>query len=304
MEIAYFLGCIMNNRYPGIEKATRIMFDKLDITLNDMEGASCCPAPGVFGSFDKTTWAAIAARNITIAEDMGSDIMTECNGCFGSLFETNHMLKEDEEMKGKINEILAETGREFKGDVKVRHFAEVLYNDVGLDKLAELVDQPLNLNVAVHYGCHFLKPSAEIQIDNAEKPTILDEIVETTGAKSVPYKDKMMCCGAGGGVRSRDIDVALDFTKEKLNNMKDAGVDAIVNVCPFCHLQFDVGQMEIKNKYGDEFDIPVFHLAQLLGLAMGLGGDELTLDSHQICTDDAVKKCMDFSELDEITGGE
>lgn len=304
MEIAYFLGCIMNNRYPGIEKATRILFDRLDIGLNDMEGASCCPAPGVFGSFDKTTWAAIAARNITIAEDMGSDIMTECNGCFGSLFETNHMLKEDEEMKGKINNILAETGREFKGDVNVRHFAEVLYNDVGLDKLAELVDQPLNLNVAVHYGCHFLKPSAEIQIDNAEKPTILDEIVETTGAKSVPYKDKMMCCGAGGGVRSRDIDVALDFTKEKLNNMKDAGVDAIVNVCPFCHLQFDVGQMEIKNKYGDEFDIPVFHLAQLLGLAMGLAGDELTLDSHQICTDDAVKKCLDFSELDEITGGE
>ncbi|MDZ4171537.1 MAG: CoB--CoM heterodisulfide reductase subunit B [Methanobacteriaceae archaeon] len=304
MEIAYFLGCIMNNRYPGIEKATRILFDKLDIGLNDMEGASCCPAPGVFGSFDKTTWAAIAARNITIAEDMGSDIMTECNGCFGSLFETNHMLKEDEEMKEKINNILAETGREFKGDINVRHFAELLYNDVGLDKLGELVEQPVNLNVAVHYGCHFLKPSDEIQIDNAEKPTILDELVEVTGAKSVPYKDKMMCCGAGGGVRSRDLDVALDFTREKLTNMKEAGVDAIVNVCPFCHLQFDVGQTEINKKLGETFDIPVFHLAQLLGLAMGLAGDELTLDSHQICTDDAVKKCLDFSEYDVITGGE
>ncbi|MDP1553051.1 MAG: CoB--CoM heterodisulfide reductase subunit B [Methanobacteriaceae archaeon] len=304
MEIAYFLGCIMNNRYPGIEKATRILFDKLDIGLNDMEGASCCPAPGVFGSFDKTTWAAIAARNITIAEDMGSDIMTECNGCFGSLFETNHMLKEDEEMKEKINNILAETGREFKGDINVRHFAEVLYNDVGLDKLGELVEQPVNLNVAVHYGCHFLKPSDEIQIDNAEKPTILDEIVEATGAKSIPYKDKMMCCGAGGGVRSRDLDVALDFTREKLTNMKEAGVDAIINVCPFCHLQFDVGQTEINKKLGEKFDIPVFHLAQLLGLAMGLAGDELTLDSHQICTDDAVKKCLDFSEYDVVTGGE
>lgn len=257
------------------------MMEKLGVDLNDMEGASCCPAPGVFGSFDKTTWASIAARNVTIAEDMGMDIMTECNGCFGSLFETNHMLKEDEEMKEKINNVLAEVDREFKGEVNVRHFAEILYNDIGLDKIAEAVTTPLDdLNVAVHYGCHFLKPSAEINIDNPEKPTILDELVEATGAKSVPYKDKMMCCGAGGGVRSRDIEVALDFTREKLNNMQEAGVDAIVNVCPFCHLQFDVGQTEIKEKFGDEFNIPVLHLAQLYGFAMGLSKEELTTDVH------------------------
>lgn len=286
MKIAYFLGCIMNNRYPGIEKATRILFDKLGIELADMEGASCCPAPGVFGSFDKTTWAAIAARNITLAEDMGADIMTECNGCFGSLFEANHMLKEDEEMKAKINDILADSGREFKGEINVRHFAEILYNEVGLDKLADLVTTPLNMNVAVHYGCHFLKPTKVVGIEeDAENPSILDEIVEVTGAKSIPYKDKMMCCGAGGGLRSRDIDVAIDYTNEKLENMSAAGVDAIVNVCPFCHLQFDVGQTEIKAKMGNEYNIPVFHLAQLLGLAIGVSEDELTFDAQQIPAD-------------------
>jgi len=288
----------MNNRYPGIEKATRIMFDNLDIELQDMEGASCCPAPGVFGSFDRTTWAAIAARNITIAEEQGNDILTECNGCFGSLFETNHLLHEDEEMKEKINGVLAEAGREYKGEVNVRHFAEILYNDVGLDKLSEAVTNPLNLNVAVHYGCHFLKPSAEIDIDDPIKPTILDELVEVTGAKSVPYRDKMMCCGAGGGLRSRDLDVTLSFTREKLQNMKEAGVDAIVNVCPFCHLQFDVGQTEVNKAYGDNWDIPVFHLAQLYGLAMGVSKEDLTVDAHQISTDPALAK------LDEITGGE
>ncbi len=45
MEIAYFLGCIMNNRYIVLKKATRQLFDALDIELKDMEGASCCPAP-------------------------------------------------------------------------------------------------------------------------------------------------------------------------------------------------------------------------------------------------------------------
>jgi len=302
MEIAYFLGCIMNNRYPGIEKATRILFNKLDIELNDMEGASCCPAPGVFGSFDKKTWASIAARNITIAEDMESDIMTECNGCFGSLFETNHILKHDPDMKNEINEVLTEIRREFKGSVDVKHLAQVLYNDVGLDKLSELVTNPLNLKVAVHYGCHFLRPSAEIQIDNAEKPTILDDLVEVTGAKSVSYRDKMMCCGAGGGLRSRDIDVTTSFTKEKLENMTAAGVDIIVEVCPFCHLQFDVGQTEVNKMYGTEFRIPVFHLAQLLGLSMGLDADELTLDSHLIDSSPVLAKLV--SESDRVTGGE
>ena len=289
-EFAYFLGCIMNNRYPGIEKATRILFDALDVGLKDMEGASCCPAPGVFGSFDRTTWASIAARNLTIAEEQGNDIMTECNGCFGSLFETNHMLHEDPEMKEKINKVLAEVGREYKGEIEVRHFAEILYNDVGLEKLSEKMIKPLNLNVAVHYGCHFLKPSSEIGIDDPIQPTILDELVEITGAKSVPYKDKMMCCGAGGGLRSRDIDVTADFTKEKLTNMRDAGADAIVNVCPFCHLQFDVGQVETNEKFGTDFNIPVFHLAQLYGMAMGVSKDDLTVDAHQISTDPALKK--------------
>ncbi len=305
MAFAYFLGCIMNNRYPGIEKATRIMFEKLDIGLEDMKGASCCPAPGVFGSFDLTTQQSIAARNITIAEDMGMDVMTECNGCFGSLYETNHLLHEDEDQKEKINKVLAEAGREYKGEVNVRHFAEILYNDVGLDKLSEAVSNPLNLNVAVHYGCHFLKPSAAINIDDPIKPTILDELVEVTGAKSVEYRDKTMCCGAGGGLRSRDLDVTLDFTKEKLDNMTEAGVDAIVNVCPFCHLQFDVGQTEVNKKYGTNYAIPVFHLAQLYGLAMGLSAEDLTVDAHQVCVDSALEKCVaEIDELDKVTGGE
>jgi heterodisulfide reductase subunit B len=298
MEIAYFLGCIMNNRYPGIEKATRILFDKLNIQLNDMEGASCCPAPGVFGSFDKKTWASIAARNLAIAEEMDSDLMTECNGCFGSLFEANLELKEHPKFKNEINEVLAEVGKEYKGSINVRHFAEVLYNTVGLDKLGELVEKPLNLEVAVHYGCHFLRPTDEINIDNAERPTILDDLVETTGARSVPYKDKMMCCGAGGGLRARDIDVTLSITKEKLDNMTDAGVDAIVEVCPFCHMQFDVGQTEVNKKYGTNFAIPVFHLAQLFGLAMGLDEKELTLDSHLIDSAPALAKLVeDFDKV-------
>ena len=293
MEIAYFLGCIMNNRYPGVKKATRILFDALDFELKDMEGASCCPAPGVFGSFDEETWATIGARNLTIAEDMGLDIMTECNGCFGSLTECNHMLKENDEKREKINANLAEINREFKGTINVKHFAQILRDDVGFEQLASLVEKPLDLNVAVHYGCHFLKPTEEIGIEEqAENPSILDDIVELTGVKSVDYKDKMMCCGVGGGLRSRDIDVTASFTKEKLDNMTAAGAEAIINVCPFCHMQFDAGQKEVNERYGTNFNIPVFHLAQLYGLAMGLSAEDLTLDAQVIDAAPALAKAL------------
>ena len=283
----------MPNRYPGIEKATRILFEALDIELKDMNGASCCPAPGVFGSFDEETWATIAARNLTLAEDMGADIMTECNGCFGSLFEANHMLKEDEDKRAKINENLSEIGREFKGTTNVKHLAQILRDDIGFEKISSLIEKPLDLNVAVHYGCHFLKPTDEIGIEEqAENPTILDELVELTGAKSIDYKDKMMCCGAGGGVRSRDLDVTASYTKEKLDNMSKAGVDAIIDVCPFCHMQFDQGQTEVNERYGTDFSIPVFHLAQLYGLAMGLSAEDLTLDAQKIDAAPALAKAL------------
>ncbi len=100
----------------------------------------------------------------------------------------------------------------------------------------------------------------------------------------------MMCCGAGGGLRARDLDVTTSFTHEKLENMKAAGVDAIVDVCPFCHMQFDVGQTEVNERYNTDFAIPVLHLAQLYGLAMGLSPEDLTLDKQVVDPAELVQK--------------
>ncbi|MFW9867628.1 MAG: CoB--CoM heterodisulfide reductase subunit B [Candidatus Thorarchaeota archaeon] len=285
-EYAFFLGCVIPNRYPFIERATRSVFDKLALKLIDMEGASCCPAPGVFRGFDIDTWLVVGARNITIAEELGVDITLMCNGCYGSLLEVNHTLKNDKKKLKMVNNHLAKIGREFKGTVKIRHIVDILYNDVGVEKIRNRAKygrkNPLNLKLALHYGCHLTKPS-DIRPWNqeSEKPTFLDELVEISGCRSIDYKDKFLCCGAGGGVRGAFKEVSLDYTREKLENITKVGADAIVTACPFCHLQLDLGQVEVnkifKDKISTQFNIPVIYVTQLLGLAFGMDPEELGL---------------------------
>jgi heterodisulfide reductase subunit B len=279
---ALFLGCIIPNRYPGIELAVRNIAPALRIEFRDMEGASCCPAPGVFKSFDRATWLVLAARNLCIAEAMSCDIVTFCNGCYGSLKEANKILKENSEQKEKVNNLLKEVNKEFKGIIEVRHFVELLYRDIGPAQIGNLVKKPLNLKVAVQYGCHLLRPTKYREIKSSERPTFLDELVEVLGAKSVQYRDKMMCCGAGGGVRTAALDISLDMAKEKLQNIRDAGADLIVSPCAFCHLQLDRGQIEIRDKTGEFFNIPVLHYVQFLGLALGLPPEKLGVYNNAV----------------------
>ncbi|MGQ4873433.1 MAG: CoB--CoM heterodisulfide reductase subunit B [Promethearchaeia archaeon] len=282
-EYGFFLGCVIPNRYPFIEASIRSVFDFLGAKLVDLPGASCCPAPGVFRAFHIPSWLVIAARNISIAEELGVNPLTGCNGCYGTLRDAWYELEHEPELKKEVNKHLAKIGRIYKGNLEPKHIVQVFYLDMGLDYLKDYIRYTFSdLKVAVHYGCHILKPSDKRPWGGQyEDPTFLDEIVELTGAKSIDYKDKYMCCGAGGAVRSAIKEVAADFTREKLVNIRDAGADIIIDVCPFCHLQLDLGQMEVNGIYkdiiGEPFKIPVIYLTQLLGLSFGMDPNQLGL---------------------------
>jgi len=262
MRYALFLGCIAPLRYPGIESATRLVFSKLGVELIDIKGASCCPAPGVTRSFTQSAWLTLGARNLCLAQNLGLDILTICNGCFGSLFEISHILNNDEKKRNEVNENLSNIGMRYDGKVKVRHFAEVLYN-LGKERIEKCMVNRIEKRAGVHYGCHFLKPSKVKKLDNPEKPKMLDELVSWLGVSSIEYKDKMACCGAGGGVRARTPEVALKMAKTKLDNLRNANAEIIVDVCPFCHLHYDQTEKTLG------YNIPVVHLTQLYGYAFG-----------------------------------
>jgi heterodisulfide reductase subunit B2 len=281
-----FLGCVIPNRYPMIERSIRDVFDELHVELLDMQGASCCPAPGVFRAFHIPTWLVIAARNIAIAEEMGVSPITGCNGCYGTLRDAWYELEHEPELKKEVNEELKKIGRKYTGKFEPKHIVQSLYMDMGLDYISDFIKHEFqDLKVAVHYGCHIVKPSDKRPWGGEyEEPRFLDQITELTGAKSIDYKDKYMCCGAGGALRTAVKEVAADFTREKLVNIRDAGADIILTACPFCHLQLDLGQLEVNNIYkdiiGEPFNIPVVYVTQLLGVAMGMDPSRLGLIKH------------------------
>ncbi len=278
----HFLGCIIPHRYPSIEKAANLVFEDLGMELRDMEKASCCPAPGVFGSFDRVTWATIAARNLTIAEAAGLDITTGCNGCFASLWDANHELKHDEELRAAVNENLSAIDREFKGTIEVTHYVDALYRQAGLDNIRKHVTRPLDdVRMALHPGCHWMRPKLIKKKDDSERPHIFREVCETSGATYVPYKDELICCGAGGAVRTADVKTALDFTRQKFDSLLAAGgADIIVTPCPFCELQLDLGQVEIEKNFEKEYHFDIMHVVELLALSFGHDPDEFGLATH------------------------
>ena len=288
---SFFLGCVMPNRFPNVEASIRVVLPLLGIELEELEGASCCPAPGVIRSFDEPTWLALASRNLALAEMAGRDIITGCNGCYGTFKEALHALHEQPKRLAEVKKVFKGMGLKFKGKVNAKHLIEVI-SEMGPEALKEKITHPLDgIRVAVHYGCHLLKPSANRPWKQTQRHTFLDELVEVTGAESIKYLDKYMCCGAGGGVRGSQVAVSVDIAKEKLDDMIDANADCLVNVCSFCHLQFEMSQAQLNKELGEKkYQLPVIYYTQLLGLAMGLDPVQLGLHKHVVNTQPLLDK--------------
>jgi heterodisulfide reductase subunit B len=226
---------------------------------------------------------------------MKKDIALICNGCYKSIWEVNHKLKRHPELKERVNEVLKGIDMEFKGTIDVWHLAELFYDPeiVGVQKIRDSVKVPLEgTRIAVHYGCHLMKPKKERHFGTTEHPTWLEEMVGALGAEPVEYRNKMLCCGAGGGVRGYDLVHSIDITNEKMINLMEVKVDALTEVCPFCQLQFDRGQIEIEEKFGVKYGLPVLHYCELLGLAQGMSPQELALDLHAISCEPFLKKVL------------
>jgi len=275
----FFLGCTIPYRVSNYEVSARKVFAELGIKLVEMSDFNCCGLPVDPASHEMML--ALAARNLCLAEQQELNIITLCTGCAVTLRKVNKALKENKELKNRINGYLSKVGMEYKGTIEAKHFIHAFKEDLGFDKIKEAVTRPLSqLKVAEHCGCHLLRPKKVTGWDDPEDPEVLKGLIRLTGAECLDYMDEPECCGYT--IIAIDDKVALQLSREKLQHIKAVGAQALVTVCPSCHLMFDMQQSRIERMFNEKFELPVLHFPQLLGLAMGFDPDELALNELRV----------------------
>ena len=290
MKMAVYWGCVIPTLQYAYEMSVREIMPHLGVELIDLSNASCCGSPVQSINMHAATY--LAARNLAITEKTGlTDLLAVCNGCHLSLFEAFHLLNHNEKLKGQINELLKEEDLKFSGGMKIWHTIDFLHDKIGEETIKKSVTHSLNgLKLAVHYGCHILRPSSIGTVDDPENPEKLDRLVEWLGAKSIEYPEKLDCCG--DMLMLSHHDAAFTFTGLKLKAVQDLGVDALVDTCPSCQNMFDIRQRSAAATTGAKLNLPVVYYTQLLGLAMGILQEKLGLNLNRSPIDELLQKAI------------
>jgi len=270
MKYAFFPGCSLESTAKDYLMSTQAVAEALGIQLEELPDWTCCGSTPAHAT-DALLAAALPARNLAIAESLGQDVVVCCAACYGRLAAANLALSGDESLRAQVTDAI---GHEYSGGVKVRHFLQVLREEVGLAEIRDRIVRPLSgTKVACYYGCVLTRPKELSIVDDPEDPQIMEEIVSAIGGEAVEWPFKTECCGASFSITRTDTVKRL--CGEILKMAKESGAECIAVACPLCQTNLDLRQADIEKATGERIGLPVFYLTQLLGRALGLSDEAL-----------------------------
>jgi succinate dehydrogenase / fumarate reductase cytochrome b subunit len=255
----------------------------LDIELIELDRA-CCTGAGVIAEHNPELADTLNARTFALAQQVeGADLMMNiCSTCQGAQSECQERLDASAEYRARINETLAGEDLSYEQGITNKNFLWLLVEEIGLERLRSLVVRPLhNLRVGPFYGCYIVRPRERLGID-PEHPRdhYLHKVIETLGGTVIEYAGMRKCCGFP--IITMRKDVSLKQAGRHLGDATDAEADCLVTPCPLCHLNLDLQQPLAAAAVGRELEMPVLHLPQLVGLALGLEPHELGMNRHVV----------------------
>jgi len=265
---AYYPGCTQESSAKEYDKSARLVCQELGINLREIEGWTCCGASSAHTTSHLLS-IVLPARDMHAAEEMGLPIAVVCAMCYSRLKFASHELA-DPKTLSLVKEVLE---KDLQNTTQVLHLLEIL------DKETIPVRKPLRgMNVVCYYGCILARPEKITCFDDEENPQMMDRMMTCSGAESIDWGYKTECCGASLPLTKPDI--LHELSHMIIQGAKKAGADCIVVACPMCHSNLDMQQSKVKEKYGDQDDMPILYFTQLIGLAMGLSPAEMMLDRH------------------------
>ncbi len=283
----YYPGCSSQASAKHLDRSLRAIAPRLDVAFVEIDDWNCCGASVGHVAGGTLPVKTLSGRNLANARQFGTnDIVTPCAACYLNTHGVNEKIKHDVRTRTQVNEALGAAGLAYDGGLKVRHACEVLVNDVGIDKIAGQVTNPLaGLRVAGYVGCQTVRPFAATDtggnFDTYDNPQFLDDFIEACGAEPVPFGPKTSCCG--GSISIYSPDKTLHLIKDVLQAAADAGADAIATPCPLCQQNVEMYQETINAKFGASFALPVVFYSQLMAVAFGMDAkDDAGLDHNLI----------------------
>jgi len=277
-KYAYYPGCSLHSTGSEYDISFRAVCRKLGMAIEEIKGWICCGTSPAHCS-SKLLSLALPFENLCLVEEMGmTDVVAPCASCFARLKTAAFEAGEDPELAGQISEAL---DKPLPKSINVLSPLEIFHGKEGLEA-AVTKDLP-GLKVACYYGCLLTRPSKIMQFDECEYPMTMDELLGSMGITTLDWSYKTECCG--GSLAMTRTDVVCKLTHDILEEAKAVGANAIAVACPLCHVNLDTRQEEVEQQYEVKYDIPIFYFTQLMGLAMGVGPDELGFKKHFVSVD-------------------
>jgi succinate dehydrogenase / fumarate reductase cytochrome b subunit len=285
MKVAYWPGCVSRGFTPELHGAMAKVAPALDIELVALDRASCCGA-GVIAEHDQELADTLNARTFALAQEEirgGADLMMNiCSTCQGAQSECQGRLDASAEYRGTVNAHLQPEGLSYERGIANKNFLWVLVEELGLDELRSRVRRPLtDLRVGPFYGCYIVRPVDRTGIDEQHpRDTYLELVIEALGGTVIDYAGSQKCCGFP--ISLMNAETSFRQAGRHLGDAKDAQADCLVTPCPLCHLNLDMQQPRVNKVIGRELQMPVLHLPQMVGLALGMEPGELGMGRHVV----------------------
>lgn len=270
---SYYPGCSLMSTNRAYDISTRSVADVLGMEMIELGDWNCCGATAYLPIREKRAFV-LSARNLAIAEKEGRELAIVCNGCYVVLRKANKYMAENPELRGDIRESLQAGGMDYRGSVRVRHFLEILVNDLGEEAIKQHVVCDLSgLKVACYSGCQLSRPFDDL--DHPEYPEMMSRLVRWIGAEPVPFPMSAKCCG--GMTMTTHPETGQVLTGKILRAAKARRADCVATACPLCQVNLEAYQQKIGAVLGADCEIPVLYFTQLVGVAFGLKSEHLAL---------------------------